>query len=219
MIAKLFRNRHKAVDFGQIFYLIYDFLNIGEGLKKADCIFVYAGRPERKVYALNLFRQGYANRIIFSVGRFEWRGFPRLGLEQDGGLWELVKKTPPQKQHFFVYMDSQQTQSFLIKKGKLGTLSEAAALAQIIHQENIRSLIVVSTAFHLRRACETLRRHCSEIIPRIIPVAVPEGLASDARSNWWRDRKTALLIAKEYVKYFFYKVVPPHFPEPFTSIW
>lgn len=193
----------------RIFYAIHDFLDIGQAPEKADCIFVYAGRPERKVYALNLFRQGYAKRINFSVGRFEWRGFPHLGLEQDGGLRELVQKTPPKKRHFFVYLDSQQMQCFSIKKGKLGTLSEAAALAKFIRQENIRSLIVVSTAFHLRRACETLRRHCSDITPRIIPVAVPENLASDARKNWWANRAGFLLIVKEYVKYSFYKMISP----------
>lgn len=204
----MFGRRRKAADFSRVFYAIYDFLDLGQEPEKVDCIFVYAGRPERKTYALELVQQGYADRIIFSVGRFEWRGFPRLGLEQDGGLRELVLKTPPQQRHFFVYMDGQQTQCFLIKKGKLGTLSEAAALAKFIRQENIRSLIVVSTAFHLRRAHESLRRCCSDITPRIIPVAVPEGLASDARRNWWANRASFMLIVKEYIKYVCYKFLP-----------
>jgi uncharacterized SAM-binding protein YcdF (DUF218 family) len=207
----LFRNRCEATDFGRIFYSLYDFLNIGQKPEKVDCIFVYAGRPERKAYGLELVRQGYANRIIFSVGRFEWRGFPRLGLEQDGGLRELVQKTPPKKRHFFVYSDGQQTHCYLIKLGKLGTFSEALALSQFIRRQNIRSLIIVSTAFHLRRACETLRRHCSDLTPRIIPVAVPESLASDARKDWWANRASFLLIVKEYVKYGFYKMFSPCF--------
>lgn len=189
----------------RILYAIHDALDIGQTPEKAECIFAYAGRPERKVYALKLFRQGYADRIVLSVGRFEWRGFSSLGLEQDGGLRELVEKTPPPLRHFFISTDGQQTQCLLIKKGKLGTLSEVAALAQFIEQANIRSLIVVSTAFHLRRACETLRRYCPDIAPRIIPVAVPEGLASDARKNWWTSRASCWLIVKECIKYFCYK--------------
>ena len=193
----------------RILYAIHDFLDVGQAPGAADCIFVFAGRPERKSYALELFRRGYAKRIIFSVGRFEWRGFLQLGLQQDGGLKELVQKTLPPKRHFFVYVDGQQAWCFGVKIGRLGTYSEARALSQFIRQQNIRSLIMVSTAFHLRRAYETLHLHCAEANPRIIPVAVPEHLASDQRAHWWGNRKMFFLIVSEYLKYFCYKLTHP----------
>ncbi len=190
----------------RIFYAVHDFLNIGQSPERTDCIFVFAGRPERKLYALDLFKRGYANRIVFSVSRYEWRHFLQLGLEQDGGLAELVQKTPPALRHFFVYIDHQRAWCSLIDQGKYGTLSEVRALIHLAQRQNIKRLMVVSSDFHLRRICETLRRYrVSGDRLSIIPVAVPEELASEARTNWWASPAVATLIAKEYVKYISYK--------------
>lgn len=189
------------------FYGLHDFLNVGQAPEKAECIFVYAGRPERKSYGLKLFKEGYANCIIFSVGRFEWRGFLQLGLEQDGGLVKLVQKTPAQKRHFFIYMNELNVQCFLIVKGRLGTLSEARALAEFIQQKDIKSLIIVSSAFHLRRAQDALKRYCSQLKLRIIPVAAyPDVVKADMNSL--KNFRAFSAIAKECVKYAFYKIFP-----------
>lgn len=185
-----------------------NFMDVSQAPETADGIFVFAGRPERKVYALELFRQGYAQLIIFSVGRFEWRRFSQLGLEHDGGLMELVQKTPAPRRHFFVYLDDNQTQCFLIRKGRFGTLSEAKALAEFVQAQNLASLIVVSSGFHLRRACTALRRYCSFMPLRIIPVASPAPLASSAQENS-RQKPECSLIISEYMKYIFYKLLPP----------
>jgi hypothetical protein len=36
---------------------VYDFLNIGTAPKRADCIFVLAGRQQRKVFGIELWQQ------------------------------------------------------------------------------------------------------------------------------------------------------------------
>src|SRR5262245_13733886 len=78
---------------------IYDYLSIGIAPRKADCIFVLAGRQERKVFGIQLWQQGYAPEVILSVGRFEWRRFYHLGLSGDGGLKAMVDRTPPVQRH------------------------------------------------------------------------------------------------------------------------
>ena len=182
---------------------IFDFLNIGQPAEQVECIFVFAGRPGRKVYGLSLYERGYAKRIVFSVGRFEWRRFPGLGLEQDGGLAELAEMTPPRKRHFFVHVEKSQTQSFLVRKGTLGTLSEAAALSSFIKHENIKTLLVVSSTLHLRRAVGALRGYCSDIELRIVPVASADD-GPPAPSRDWNSEPEGLLLAKECVKYVCY---------------
>lgn len=195
---------------------MHDFLDVGDVPEKADCIFVYAGRPERKTFGLRLWHEGYAGRIIFSVDRFEWRSFLRLGLEHAEGLRELVQNTPPSQRHFFVEMDLHDARFLLIERGRFGTWSEARALSEIVQRQNIRTLIVVSTAFHLRRACAALKKLCPGDQLRIIPVAVPELLTSDARTNWWKRRKGFSLIVKEYVKCLCYKLILP--VKPFRAV-
>jgi hypothetical protein len=92
---------------------ICDFLDIGKSPHIADCIFVLAGKQERKTYGIKMWRFGYAPELIISVDRFEWRKFKELNLESDGGLEELVEKTPPKKRHFLVRMDRQETHASL----------------------------------------------------------------------------------------------------------
>jgi len=180
-----------------------NFLDVGQPPEKADALFVFAGRQERKTYALELFRQGYAGRLIFSVGRFEWRRFSQLGLEHDGGLAELVQKTPASKRHFFVALDDHTTQGFLIVTGRFGTLSEAKALAEFVQKQNLNSLVIVSSGFHLRRACAALRRYCSPRL-QITPVAVP------ARFNAVAPLQSSLIF-KEGCKYLLYKLLLPFY--------
>jgi hypothetical protein len=60
---------------------LYDFLDVGKSPRPADCIFVLAGKEERKAYGIKMWRFGYASQLILSVGRFEWRKFGELGLE------------------------------------------------------------------------------------------------------------------------------------------
>jgi hypothetical protein len=50
---------------------LYRFLDIESPPQKCDCIFVLAGKPERKIFGIDLWRRGYAPELILSVGRFE----------------------------------------------------------------------------------------------------------------------------------------------------
>jgi uncharacterized SAM-binding protein YcdF (DUF218 family) len=174
----------------------FDFLDIGQTPRKADCIFVFAGRPERKHYGLQLYRQGFAKTIIFSVGRFEWRRFPELGLADDGGLYRTVQEVPPPHRHFFVEMGPEGMRCTLVEKRTLGTMSEAAALSQWIEKKSYRSLLIVSSGFHLRRVVESVRHFSSKLRPEIIPVAVPSDVVEF-------DVK-ATTVAGELLKYTLY---------------
>src|SRR5215831_4682837 len=53
--------------------VICEFLTVNDPPANADLILVLAGRPERKSYGLRLFQEGFAGRLILSVGRFEVR--------------------------------------------------------------------------------------------------------------------------------------------------
>jgi uncharacterized SAM-binding protein YcdF (DUF218 family) len=127
-------------------------------LDGADAIFVFAGRESRKALGVRLFQQGVAPLLILSVGRFEWRRFPRLGLHGDGGLVELVQATPPPERHFFVRVEAQAARMVCerIPRGRLGTWSEARAVAELVEREGISKLIVVSHPEHLRRCLLSL---------------------------------------------------------------
>jgi uncharacterized SAM-binding protein YcdF (DUF218 family) len=141
-------------------------------LEKADAIFVFAGRESRKRLGVRLFRDGLAPRLILSVGRFEWRRFPKLGLPGDGGLVELVEATDPPKRHFFVHVERDRITCERVVCGRLGTWSEARALAGVIGRERISKLLVVSHPEHLPRCVLSLEAFLP-VSSRVVLVPIP----------------------------------------------
>jgi hypothetical protein len=146
---------------------------------------------------------------VLSVARFEWRRFAELGLREDGGLIGLVQRTPPEERHFFVVLrrgdaGAETARAFRVETRGLGTWNEARALADFLEREGVRSVLVVSSASHLRRAVTTLRAMTPREI-RIDATAVPEDESSIARDGWWRTARQRRMVLWEAVKLLLYR--------------
>ncbi len=179
-------------------------LDIGRPPEKADCIFVFAGRQNRKEFGLSLYRNGFADQIVLSVGRFEWRRFSQLGLAHDGGLLELVNQTPPVRRHFFVHLGPQGATCLLVPKRRFGTWTEASSITSWARERHIRNLLVVSTGFHLRRVIATLRAQEGSEELSFHPVAVPQSWAAAGQAHDPDDRIGSLVL--ELGKYLVYRM-------------
>ncbi len=186
---------------------IQDYLNTGKSPEKTDCIFVFAGRPERKRFGLQLFHQGVADTVVFSVGRFEWRRFLELGLADNGSLYNLVEKTPPHKRHFFVHLNRSTVRCSTMEKHRFGTMSEALAFSRYIEKEGFRSVLIVSSGFHLRRATESLEHFCVNSNPKLTPVAVPTDFEHGTGNTQIATGEPPLSILKEYFKCQLYRLL------------
>lgn len=138
---------------------------IGNIVNEFDLIFVLAGRSVRKIYGLELFRAGVAPRILFSVARFEVRRFRELGLPVEFDLLPIALPVPAEERHFFVLFGGGAPEVERIAVRRFGTLREIEALGGYLgrHRE-IRSVLVVTSAVHLRR----VRLCCRVILPREI---------------------------------------------------
>jgi hypothetical protein len=161
---------------------LFDWLARADSPAHADAVFVLAGLKSRKVYAIELFEQGMAPRLLFSVGRFEIRRFPELGLPQTIDLLQMAESIPPPQRHFFVLFENQQFTVQRIPVRMLGTLSEIDALADwLLAHPEISSLLVVSSGSHLQR----LRMCCWRMLRRNVKcsfVATP-GESGENASN------------------------------------
>jgi hypothetical protein len=141
---------------------IHSWLAREDPLEKADLLFVLAGRQSRKEHAVKLFHDGWSRRILFSVGRFEIRRFPKLGLSRSPDLLAMAKSTSPPERHYFVSLHDGQFEVQRIPVRWLGTLSEIDALADWLEaRPEISSLLIVSSDPHLRR----LRLCCRTLLP------------------------------------------------------
>lgn len=146
------------------------FLDIAQEPEEADAIFVFAGREERKRLGIKLFRAELAPRLILSVARFEWRRFEALGLWSDGGLVDMVQTIEAPERHFFVHVERERVRCEHVHRGRLGTMTEARALAKVIDEAELSSVMIVSSPEHLPRCVLALS---TVVAPgcKLIPVA------------------------------------------------
>ena len=174
--------------------------------QNADLIFVLAGRENRKLFGLELFNQGLAPRILFSVARFEIRRFSNLALPTQLDLLKLAQDVPPPQRHFFVFFHGTECHVQHIPPGRFGTLTEMASLARWLDANpQVRSLILISNEMHLRRIGMCSR----SLLPRSVEVAllaVPSSFSdsADAQSSAIQSRDSDVL---EFLKVLVYRVL------------
>jgi len=173
--------------------------------RSADLIFVLAGRVDRKEYALELFRQGLAPRLLFSVGRFEIRRFSKMALPVPLDLLKRAQELPPPQRHYFVFFDGRQVQVEHVPPRRFGTLTEIDTLARWLSANpDICSVLVVSSDTHLRRirmCCRSLLSPNVELAFLSAPPSLPEQQAP-TRSEWQQDqpqpaKRSVFAAAKE----------------------
>jgi uncharacterized SAM-binding protein YcdF (DUF218 family) len=160
----------------------------------AELIFVLAGRVHRKQYALELFRQGLAPRLLFSVGRFEIRRFSKMSLPAPLDLLKMAQEVPPPKRHYFVFFDSQDQDVHVehVLPGRFGTLTEIAALGRWLDANPaVRSVLVISSAGHLRRV-----RMCCRLLKADMKLAY---LASPVSLQKLSAPETAGVSGEQYL--------------------
>ena len=195
----------------------FNFLSIAEPPVPSDAIFVFAGRPERKRYGLELFKRGLAPALILSVGRFEWRRLPELGLPDDGGLTRLVQETYYKRRHFFVTVGPGGASARFVPTHPLGTLREALGLAEEVRAKGYRSILVVSTSIHLRRIRLALRHALGEFPVRVAYTAVPESDSKIRRDDWWRTVTGWTSVTGELLKLAIYRLLLSQGWRPFRG--
>jgi hypothetical protein len=185
---------------------LYDRLTRNDSLEPAELIFVLAGRMERKRYALDLHRAGFAPRLLLSIGRFEVSKMDLLELEGLNELRQLRDQTPPSERHFFMDLDASGPRICPAELPRWNTLGEILALRRFIG-ETVRRVIVVSTDVHLRRVSMTIAAVFRGTKIEFRYCAVPPELSGLRREGWWTRRRDRRFVLKECVKLIGYRML------------
>jgi uncharacterized SAM-binding protein YcdF (DUF218 family) len=180
----------------QILTGMADLLVVNDPLQPADIIFVLNGdyntRPFR---ASELYKQGLAPIIVISQS--EMLPAEKLGLAPDDTDVSIgvMKKlgVPPEK---IVVLP--------VEGGVTSTFDEANALRQYIETHNIHSLILLTSAFHTRRAKWIFDRELAGL-PITLEVAAVHHYGFD-QTNWWQSEDGLITLNNEYIKLVYYLV-------------
>ena len=167
---------------------IGDYLVVRDELQPADVIHVIAGEDYRTEYAIQMYKEGYGRRLFFTGG---WCQFHRYNHGEHGKALALAQGVPPEA----IVTDEAAVTS---------TYSETVRLQAWIASSGVavRSVIVVSDAYHMRRARWTARRVLGQdIAVQMAPVPFER---SPYRRDWWRDEESRHLVRAEYEKIVYY---------------
>lgn len=144
---------------------------------RADGIVALTGGASRISDAMQLLATNHGKRLLIS------------GVNPATKPGELIRLTPEYERLFVCCID--------LGHRALNTSGNAMEIAQWTRALGFRSLIVVTSAWHMPRALVVLRREMpdTELLP--YPV-VTERLRDEP---WWSNARTTRLLMLEYVKY------------------
>ncbi len=145
--------------------------------RSADGIVVLTGGSSRVSDAIELLAAGYGKRLLIS------------GVHPSSGLSDISRQLPEGQSFFHCCVD--------LDRSAINTRSNAAETRRWVHERGFKSLIVVTSNYHMPRAIVELTHAMPEI--QLIPFAVVGDKWRD--EGWWTSGATWRLVLSEYVKY------------------
>jgi uncharacterized SAM-binding protein YcdF (DUF218 family) len=175
-------------------YLVND-----EPLAKADAIVVLAGSiPDRILEAVSLYKEGYAPRILLSRGRNPagYSQLAKLGVHV-ARQFELNRSVAEQAGVPAAALSE-------VGGNEDSTVDEAEEVLRFAGDQGVRTLIVVTSKHHSRRA-SIIYRHLAD--PRMRIISRPSRYDEFTSSGWWRDRTYRRRVVIEWQKLVAFTVI------------
>jgi uncharacterized SAM-binding protein YcdF (DUF218 family) len=176
-------------------------LVVRDELPQADCIFVLSGASEyveRTRHAAELWRRGVAPKIVLTNDNLR-------------GGWNSAEQRNP----FFVERAAEELRRAGVPTAQIealpepvaSTYDEAVRLRAYMSEHKLDSALVVTSAYHSRRALWTMRRVFRESGVRVgvSPVAVDSAAQQTPTPlGWWLSARGWRSVAPEYPKIVYY---------------
>ena len=152
-------------------------------LVKADVIVALGGDPlcNREKKAAELFHQGWANNVVVSGIKYAW-GFHTGEAAQ---AFVMGQGVPGEK--------------VSIIRETLNTRAEAKVLDALMRERGWRSAIIVTSAFHSRRALYTVEKTSRDLTFHSSPVKT--GYPEWEPDAWWSRRGDVYLTVREFISW------------------
>ncbi len=167
-------------------------------LKKADVIFVLSGSavyPERTRKAASEYRAGVSDKVLLS---------------DDGQLagWSVTEQRNPR----FVELSRRSLERYgvadesieVMKSRVSGTIDEAVGFRGMAKKRGWNSVLVVTSAYHTRRAFATFEQSLAGTGIKVGVTAPVPGEFMPPANTWWLTSKGCRYVGGEYLKSLYY---------------
>jgi uncharacterized SAM-binding protein YcdF (DUF218 family) len=147
--------------------------------RNADAIVVLTGGSSRVVDGIELLAAGRGQRLLIS------------GVHRATNRGEISRVAPEHEQVLRCCVD--------LDRSAMNTLGNAIGTRRWVSDRGFRSIIVVTSSYHMPRAVAELSHQMPEVT--LIPFPV---MSDRLRTEpWWSNASTAKLLFSEYLKYIF----------------
>ena len=182
-------------------WLAARFLIVDKPLSHADVIVVLSGSSvytERTRRAAEYYRQGLGQRILLTNDnlRAEWSS-----AEQRNPFFYELARTK------LIDSGVPSDRVEILAAPVTNTYDEAQALRDYALERKLRSLLVVTSAYHSRRALWTLNRVFANSGIEIGMQSVENGEQSPRPLTWWLYPRGWQMVVGEYVKNAYYRLL------------
>jgi uncharacterized SAM-binding protein YcdF (DUF218 family) len=181
-------------------WLAARFLIVNTPLHRADAIVVLSGSAvykERTQRAAAYYHQGLANRILLTNDNLR-------------GEWSSAEQRNPffyeRAQNNLLFLDVPAQRVEVILQPVTNTYDEAEVLREYAVAHGLRSLLVVTSAYHSRRAHWTLNRVFAGTGIEITLQSIENGEQTPSPFTWWLHFRGWRMLLGEYVKNVYYRL-------------
>jgi len=153
-----------------------------DDLKPADVIVVLAGEEEERVeYGVKLFKEGWArkNRIIMTGG-------PVVGRHTCAGLMKEQAEDLGVPGKFILLADRSRS-----------TEEDAKYTGEILKKNGYKSLILVTSPYHSKRASVIFRK----MLPDVRTISAPSEKSWLNFYDWWKRTRDRDMVLNEWSKF------------------
>jgi uncharacterized SAM-binding protein YcdF (DUF218 family) len=160
--------------------------------RKAEGIVVLTGGAARINDAIELLAAERGHRLLIT------------GVNPTTHMAELARLTPQYRRLFDCCID--------LDRSAMNTIGNAVETRRWTRARGFRSLLVVTSAYHMPRALAELGHE----LPDVKLIAFPVLTERQRANPWWTDTTTARLVISEYLKYVYavarMHLLPSHEP-------
>jgi uncharacterized SAM-binding protein YcdF (DUF218 family) len=175
-------------------------LIVSAPLNRADAIVVLSGSStltERVQHAARLYSEQRSQRIILTTDN------------RQGG-WSSAEQRNPYFHEIavneLIRLGVPSADMEVIRPPVDSTWDEALLVSQYAKTHNLRSILIVTSSYHSRRALWTFRTLLRDGSTEVGVDPVATGIQTPAPTTWWLHRKGWQLVLVEYLKLIYYRL-------------
>jgi uncharacterized SAM-binding protein YcdF (DUF218 family) len=165
------------------------FLITSDPLQRADAVLVLSGdqaRSERLLHAVQLWKAEYASKIVLSAKLAEWQS------DEDYPAWRYAMKLKALPKRFLL----------VARHDVDSTKEEAQFLLPFVQKHGFKTVIVVTSNFHSRRAKKVFQEQWDGSGVRVLISPAPSYQYHP--DDWWKHRADSRTFFFEFSKTLWY---------------